>query len=87
MIKKIYPGRAKKPGFFPLIAACSGDRNSIVMKTSIHSNPAPASPYLVCPFKKGRPKKHIDVCRKCRKNRKCAIYQDYMQPGLFPGWR
>ncbi|MBS0014145.1 MAG: hypothetical protein KFF46_09245 [Desulfobacterales bacterium] len=57
------------------------------MKTSIQSNPAPASPYLVCPFKKGRPKKHIDVCRKCRKNRKCAIYQDYIQPGLFPGWR
>ena len=37
--------------------------------------------YLLCP-KAGSPRKHIDVCRKCRKHKKCSAFQDYLQPEL-----
>jgi len=39
--------------------------------------------YLICTFSKGFPRKHIAVCRKCRRKAKCKPYQDYIQPGLF----
>ncbi|MFZ2631517.1 MAG: hypothetical protein WA081_09745 [Desulfosalsimonadaceae bacterium] len=40
-------------------------------------------PYIFCPFKKGRPRKHVAVCRECRRKAKCTAYQSYIQPGLF----
>ena len=40
-------------------------------------------PYIVCPFKKGRPKKHITVCHECRHKGRCKPYLDYIQPSLF----
>ncbi|MFW6080902.1 MAG: hypothetical protein ACOC7W_03235 [Desulfosalsimonas sp.] len=57
------------------------------MKTAKHSSNQSNCRYLTCPARKGRPRKHVDVCRKCRRNRSCRTYQDYIQPGLFPGWR
>lgn len=39
--------------------------------------------YLICPFNKGNPRKHIAICRKCRRKLRCKPYQDYIQPGLF----
>lgn len=32
--------------------------------------------------KKGKPRKHIDVCRQCRYRKKCKAYHGYMQPEL-----
>ncbi|MCF8026373.1 MAG: hypothetical protein K9K82_12910 [Desulfobacteraceae bacterium] len=57
------------------------------MKTSRHRPCTSAHHYyLTCPWKKGRPRKHVDVCRKCRRSRSCRTYQNYVQPSLFPGW-
>jgi len=42
--------------------------------------------YLTCPRYKGRPKKHISVCRKCPWNRKCIAYQRHLQPELPFKW-
>lgn len=38
--------------------------------------------YIACPHKKGRPRKHIAVCRKCRHRLRCQAYQEYVQPSL-----
>jgi len=43
-------------------------------------------PYLTCPRYKGRPKKHLSVCRKCPWNRKCIAYQRHLQPELPFKW-
>lgn len=37
--------------------------------------------YILC-SKKGNPRKHINVCRKCRYRKKCKAYQRYIQPEL-----
>jgi hypothetical protein len=37
--------------------------------------------YLFCP-RKGTPKKHIRVCRRCRWLKSCKEYQGYIQPEL-----
>ena len=37
--------------------------------------------YILCK-KKGKPRKHIDVCWKCRYREKCKAYHGYMQPEL-----
>jgi hypothetical protein len=37
--------------------------------------------YIFCP-KKGKKRKHIDVCRQCRNRKKCQAYNAYMQPEL-----
>jgi hypothetical protein len=37
--------------------------------------------YIFCP-KKGKQRKHIDVCRQCRNRKKCQAYNAYMQPEL-----
>jgi hypothetical protein len=37
--------------------------------------------YIFCP-KKGKQRKHIDVCRQCRYRKKCKAYHGYMQPEL-----
>jgi hypothetical protein len=37
--------------------------------------------YILC-NKKGKPRKHIDVCRQCRYLKKCKTYQGYLQPEL-----
>ncbi len=41
------------------------------------------SPYITCPFKKGRPRKHITVCQECPRRGRCKPFLDYIQPGLF----
>ena len=38
--------------------------------------------YLTCVRRKGHPKKHIDVCRKCRWQSSCKPFQAHRQPGL-----
>ncbi|MFW5902035.1 MAG: hypothetical protein ACOCTS_03230 [Thermodesulfobacteriota bacterium] len=38
--------------------------------------------YITCPYKKGQPRKHIAVCRKCRHRSRCRAYQEYVQPSL-----
>ena len=38
--------------------------------------------YITCPKYRGQPKKHIDVCRKCRWRKNCIPYQSYWQPEL-----
>jgi hypothetical protein len=38
--------------------------------------------YLTCDRRKGQPKKHIDVCRRCRWQKGCKIFQRYSQPEL-----
>jgi hypothetical protein len=37
--------------------------------------------YILC-NKKGKPRKHIDVCRQCRNRKKCKAYHRYLQPEL-----
>ena len=37
--------------------------------------------YILCP-RKGNPRKHINVCQKCRYLKKCKAYQRYLQPEL-----
>jgi len=37
--------------------------------------------YICCP-KKGNPRKHIEVCRKCDHNKSCEAYLAYLQPSL-----
>jgi hypothetical protein len=38
--------------------------------------------YIECPKYKGRPKKHVDVCRRCRWKTNCRAYHRYRQPEL-----
>jgi len=38
--------------------------------------------YLTCTRRKGHPKKHISVCRRCRWNGSCAVFRRYVQPEL-----
>jgi len=38
--------------------------------------------YLFCPRYKNLPRKHTEVCRHCRWNRDCEVYQTYCQPYL-----
>ena len=38
--------------------------------------------YLVCTRRKGQPKKHIEVCHKCRWRGSCKPFQEHCQPGL-----
>jgi hypothetical protein len=38
--------------------------------------------YLVCTRRKGQPKKHIDVCHKCRWRVSCKPFQEHCQPKL-----
>lgn len=38
--------------------------------------------YIICPHKKGQPRKHIAVCRECRYKARCKAYQAYIQPPL-----
>jgi hypothetical protein len=41
----------------------------------------PTDLYLTCPRFKGQ-KKHIRVCRRCRRNRTCRVYQQHVQMTL-----
>lgn len=38
--------------------------------------------YLVCTRRKGQPKKHIDVCHKCRWRGSCKPFLEHCQPRL-----
>ena len=38
--------------------------------------------YLTCIRRKGHPKKHVSVCRRCRWNKSCVVYMRYRQPQL-----
>jgi hypothetical protein len=38
--------------------------------------------YLECPRYKGRPRKHIQVCRSCRWQKGCTAYLRFRQPEL-----
>ncbi len=38
--------------------------------------------YLTCTRRKGHPKKHVSVCRRCRWNRSCVVFRRYAQPEL-----
>ncbi|MFQ5645375.1 MAG: hypothetical protein ACE5GM_00445 [bacterium] len=40
--------------------------------------------YLVCEKKKNRPQVSVKVCRNCRYRFNCRVYNDYLQPLLFP---
>jgi len=40
--------------------------------------------YIICNHKKSNPKINVLVCEKCRHRRKCADYNGYIQPSLFP---
>jgi hypothetical protein len=42
--------------------------------------------YIICNHKKSNPKINVLVCEKCRYRRKCADYNRYIQPSLFPGF-
>jgi len=42
--------------------------------------------YIICNHKKSNPKTNVLVCEKCRHRRKCADYNRYIQPSLFPGF-
>jgi len=64
------------------IAAARGSEpekrmNQLATERFYHSNP-----YLTCPKFKGRPKKHVAVCRKCKWKAHCRAYQTYWQPEL-----
>ena len=39
--------------------------------------------YILCDRYKNHPKEDMDFCRHCDLNRKCQIYQEYIQPGLW----
>ncbi|MCG6910013.1 MAG: hypothetical protein LJE94_07815 [Deltaproteobacteria bacterium] len=41
-----------------------------------------ADPYIVCHRNKGRSKKHIAVCQRCRWRKKCRAFRLYWQPEL-----
>ena len=41
-----------------------------------------ADPYVTCAKNKGKPRKHIAVCNRCRWKKKCRAYQLYWQPEL-----
>ncbi len=38
--------------------------------------------FIVCSRYKNIPRKHVEVCRRCRWNGKCGAYQEYLQPYL-----
>ncbi len=38
--------------------------------------------YLTCMRRKGHPKKHVSVCRRCRWNKSCVVFRRYAQPEL-----
>jgi len=38
--------------------------------------------FIACPRHKNQPKKHVEVCQKCRWSAKCDAYQGYLQPLL-----
>jgi len=59
-----------------------GESNNIMEQLDRLIKPHKLQLYIICP-KKGRPRKHVDVCRKCKQKNKCAAYQDYIQPKLF----
>jgi uncharacterized protein YciW len=42
------------------------------------------SDYIVCRRRRGRPRIAVEVCRACRRSRRCAPYQAYLNPSLFP---
>ena len=43
--------------------------------------------YLTCTRHKGRPRKHVAVCRRCRWKNSCRTFLNYRQPELPFGLR
>lgn len=43
-----------------------------------------AGEYIVCERRKSRPRMQIRVCLRCRWNKNCRAFMDYVQPTLFP---
>lgn len=41
--------------------------------------------YLVCSQRPGSPRVALEVCRICRKAKRCQAWRDYNYPGFFPG--
>lgn len=39
--------------------------------------------YIICNYKKSRPRISIVVCEKCKRRTNCPDYRDYIQPSLF----
>ncbi|MFO7839634.1 MAG: hypothetical protein R6X08_09075 [Desulfosalsimonadaceae bacterium] len=56
------------------------------MEKQVQMQADPSEFYIACPYKKGQPRKHIAVCRKCRYQSRCSAYQDCIQPPLPLGW-
>jgi hypothetical protein len=40
--------------------------------------------YIICNFRKSKPKVSIKLCGKCKRIRTCTDYGRYIQPSLFP---
>ena len=41
--------------------------------------------YLACPQRPGSPRVALDICRACLKAKRCAAWQEFRCPSLFPG--
>jgi hypothetical protein len=46
----------------------------------------PKEVYLYCPRRPGAPRVAEAVCRACKKSPRCAAWQDFLAPPLFPDW-
>jgi hypothetical protein len=41
------------------------------------------SKFILCPKDKGLARRHVEICAKCRRKKKCRAYKSYIEP-CFP---